>query len=72
VLEKVGTYLTMIIEDCNDCHKCVKLCPNGALRMDNGTVKIRTDLCDGANCQRCLHACPDDRFKWENLKVAGI
>ena len=72
VLEKVGTYLTMVIEDCEGCHKCVKVCPNGALRMEeNGTVKIRTDLCDGANCQRCLHACPDDRFKWENLKVAG-
>lgn len=73
VLEKVGTYLTMVIEDCQGCKKCAKVCPNGALRMeDNGLVKIRTDLCDGANCQRCLHACPDDRFKWENLTVAGI
>ncbi|HWQ49386.1 MAG TPA: methylamine methyltransferase corrinoid protein reductive activase [Methanosarcina sp.] len=72
VLEKVGTYLTMVIEGCEGCHKCVKVCPTGALRMEqNGTVKIRTDLCDGANCQRCLHACPDDRFKWENLTVAG-
>lgn len=73
VLEKVGTYLTMVIEGCEGCHKCVKVCPTGALRMEqNGTVKIRTDLCDGANCQRCLHACPDDRFKWENLTVAGM
>ncbi len=72
VLEKVGTYLTMVIEDCEDCHKCVKVCPTGALRVNNGTVKIRTDLCDGANCQRCLHACPDDRFKWEYLKVEGL
>lgn len=73
VLEKVGTYLTMVIEGCEGCHKCVKVCPTGALRMEqNGTVKIRTDLCDGANCQRCLHACPDDRFKWKNLTVAGM
>lgn len=72
VLERVGTYLTMIIKECEGCHKCVKVCPNGALRMEeNGAVKIRTDLCDGANCQRCLHACPDDRFKWENLTVSG-
>lgn len=72
VLEKVGTYLTMIIEECEGCHTCVKACPTGALRIEqDGTVKIRTDLCDGSNCQRCLHACPDDRFKWENLTVAG-
>ncbi len=72
VLEKVGTYLTMIIEECEGCHTCVKACPTGALKIEqNGTVKIRTDLCDGSNCQRCLHACPDDRFKWENLTVAG-
>ncbi|MFY9201879.1 MAG: ASKHA domain-containing protein, partial [Methanosarcina flavescens] len=72
VLERVGTYLTMVIGECEGCHKCVKVCPNGALRMeDNGFVKIRTDLCDGANCQRCLHACPSDRFKWENLTVVG-
>ncbi|MDD3245288.1 MAG: methylamine methyltransferase corrinoid protein reductive activase [Methanosarcina sp.] len=72
VLEKVGTYLTMVIEDCTDCKTCAKVCPTGALRVeDGGTIKIRTDLCDGANCQRCLHACPDDRFKWENLTVAG-
>lgn len=72
VLEKVGTYLTMVIEDCEGCHKCVKVCPNGALRVEGeGAVRIRTDLCDGANCQRCLHACPEDRFKWENLTVSG-
>ncbi|MGB9928151.1 MAG: methylamine methyltransferase corrinoid protein reductive activase [Methanosarcina sp.] len=73
VLERVGTYLVMDIEDCEECQKCVKVCPTGALRVDKGgAVKIRTDLCDGANCQRCLHVCPDDRFKWENLTVAGF
>jgi NAD-dependent dihydropyrimidine dehydrogenase PreA subunit len=72
VLEKVGTYLTTVIEGNTGCRQCVKVCPNGALRMeDSGLVRIRTDLCDGANCQRCQHICPDDRFKWENLTVAG-
>lgn len=71
VLEKVGTCLSMFIEDCDECHKCVEACPNGALSMEEAKVaRIRTDLCDGANCQRCLHACPGDLFKWENLEVS--
>jgi ferredoxin len=69
VLDKVGTYLTMIIEGCEACHKCVKVCPNDALSMEDNRVMIRTDLCDGAHCQKCIHACPHDLFKWENLDV---
>ncbi|PQV43344.1 methylamine methyltransferase corrinoid protein reductive activase [Methanohalophilus euhalobius] len=71
VLDKVGTYLTMIIEGCEACHKCVKVCPNDALTMEDedNRVMIRTDLCDGAHCQKCIHACPHDLFKWENLDI---
>jgi ferredoxin len=69
VLDKVGTYLTMVIEGCETCHKCVKVCPNDALSMEDNRVMIRTDLCDGAHCQKCIHACPHDLFKWENLDV---
>ena len=72
VLEKIGTYLTASVEGKTSCRKCVMICPNGALRMDeNGIIKIRTDLCDGANCQRCQHVCPDERFNWAELTVAG-
>jgi methylamine methyltransferase corrinoid protein reductive activase len=72
VLEKVGTYLTTAVEGKSGCRKCVKICPNGALRIDeNGIIKISTDLCDGANCQRCQHVCPDNRFSWEELTVTG-
>jgi methylamine methyltransferase corrinoid protein reductive activase len=72
VLEKVGTYLTTAVEGKSGCRKCVKICPNGALRIDeNGIIKISTDLCDGANCQRCQHVCPDNRFNWEELTVTG-
>jgi methylamine methyltransferase corrinoid protein reductive activase len=72
VLEKVGTYLTTSVEGNNGCRKCVTVCPNGALRMDEkGIIKIRTDLCDGANCQRCQRVCPDERFNWEELTVTG-
>lgn len=70
VLEKIGTYLTMVIHDCARCHKCMKVCPNDAITVDDeGGVTIRTDLCDGAHCLKCIHACPSESFKWENLAV---
>jgi methylamine methyltransferase corrinoid protein reductive activase len=70
VLERVGTYLTMVIKDCEKCHKCIKVCPNDAITMDDdGKVSISTDYCDGANCQKCIHACPSDKFDWANLEV---
>ncbi|WP_462272662.1 methylamine methyltransferase corrinoid protein reductive activase [Methanohalophilus sp.] len=69
VLDRVGTYLTMTIEGCEQCYKCVDACPNGALTMEENQAFIRTDLCDGAHCQKCIHACPYELFKWENLEA---
>ncbi|WP_094227676.1 methylamine methyltransferase corrinoid protein reductive activase [Methanolobus psychrotolerans] len=69
VLERVGTFLTMKV-DCPECAKCIKVCPNDAITIDEeGIVMISSDLCDGANCKRCINACPKDKFQWENLKV---
>ncbi|HWQ45026.1 MAG TPA: methylamine methyltransferase corrinoid protein reductive activase [Methanosarcina barkeri] len=69
VLERVGTYLTMVV-DCPECKKCIKVCPNDAITIDEeNRVMISTDLCEGAHCQKCIRACPPDKFNWENLKV---
>ncbi|WP_445475748.1 methylamine methyltransferase corrinoid protein reductive activase [Methanococcoides methylutens] len=71
VLEQVGTYLNMEVEGCIDCHQCMDVCPNDALKEEDRYVSIRTDLCDGAHCQKCIHACPEDVLDWNNLKVLG-
>ncbi|MDI3486708.1 MAG: hypothetical protein PWQ50_1928, partial [Methanolobus sp.] len=69
VIEQVGTYLTMKV-DCPECPKCIKVCPNDAITIDDeGVVMISSDLCDGANCKRCINACPKETFRWENLVV---
>lgn len=69
VLERVGTYLTMVV-DCPECEKCIKVCPNEAITIDEeNRVMISTDLCEGAHCQKCIRACPPDKFNWENLEV---
>ncbi|WP_440947091.1 methylamine methyltransferase corrinoid protein reductive activase [Methanosarcina sp. T3] len=69
VLERVGTYMTMVV-DCPECEKCIKVCPNDAITIDEeGRVMISTDLCEGAHCQKCIRACPPDKFDWANLVV---
>ncbi|WP_410507905.1 methylamine methyltransferase corrinoid protein reductive activase [Methanosarcina hadiensis] len=69
VLERVGTYMTMVV-DCPECKKCIKVCPNDAISIDEeNRVMISTDLCEGAHCQKCIRACPPDKFNWENLEV---
>ncbi len=69
VIDKVGTFLTMEVQNCKKCYKCVDVCPNGALTMEDVTAMIRTDLCDGAHCQKCIHGCPEGVFDWNNLVV---
>jgi methylamine methyltransferase corrinoid protein reductive activase len=69
VLERVGTYMTMVV-DCPECRKCIKVCPNDAITIDEeNRVMISTDLCEGSHCQKCIRACPPDKFNWENLEV---
>ncbi|MDQ1276839.1 MAG: hypothetical protein QG610_2417 [Euryarchaeota archaeon] len=69
VLERVGTYMTMVV-DCPECKKCIKVCPNDAITIDEeNRVMISTDLCEGSHCQKCIRACPPDKFNWENLEV---
>jgi methylamine methyltransferase corrinoid protein reductive activase len=69
ILERVGTYMTMVV-DCPECKKCIKVCPNDAITIDDeNRIMISTDLCEGSHCQKCIRACPPDKFNWENLKV---
>jgi methylamine methyltransferase corrinoid protein reductive activase len=69
ILKRTGTYMTMVV-NCPECRKCVKVCPNHAITVnEENRVIIGTDLCEGAHCQQCIKTCPPDKFNWKNLEV---
>ncbi len=43
-------------ESCQKCLRCLRACPTGAIRMENGKVNINNEKCIG--CDECLAACP--------------
>ena len=43
---------------CNHCGICVTKCPTGAIRVEDGTVRYRREVC--CACDTCLRACPRD------------
>ncbi len=43
-------------QGCLGMGTCAKVCPNGAVRMGEGTALVDQDLCQG--CGKCVEACP--------------
>ncbi len=41
---------------CNQCGECVKMCPEGAIYLEDSLVKINESRCTG--CYICVEACP--------------
>lgn len=47
--------IMQIPRKCIHCGACMRVCPNSAVYIDNGEVKINRDLCD--NCLKCTDVC---------------
>ncbi len=73
VLENPGTLITKELIGCVRCDKCIEVCPEKALVIDesgtNPTAVIRSDLCDGAACKRCELSCPSHAMSLKNMGV---
>lgn len=73
VLENPGTLITKELIGCVRCDKCIEVCPEKALIIDesgaNPTAVIRSDLCDGAACKRCELSCPSHAMSLKNMGV---
>jgi len=64
---KIGSTLTANFEGCTICQRCIQSCPEGAIAMENGEIKVKTDLCSGMACLRCELSCPEKIFKYGDL-----
>ena len=73
VLENPGTLITKELIGCVRCDKCIEVCPEKALVIDesgaNPIAVIRSDLCDGAACKRCELSCPSHAMSLKNMGV---
>ena len=45
-----------VAAECQDCYKCVRVCPVKAIRIEDGRASVVPDLC--VLCGRCVSVCP--------------
>jgi Fe-S-cluster-containing hydrogenase component 2 len=54
-----------ITEDCNNCLKCVRICPTGNIKSKDGRI-VFGDKC--VACLSCYHRCPQKAIVYRNKK----
>jgi ferredoxin len=72
-----GDYVTtspekayVIVDLCNGCGECVKICPVNAIRMEGGKAKIDPFQCVG--CGACVPVCPVEAIDFKNATTKQI
>ena len=73
-LDHVGVYLIGEFEGCKGCKKCMRECPERALRVEKIAegkfrVRIATEYCLGTACKNCESVCPESVFRFSDLKI---
>lgn len=60
IKNKTGSWRTirpvLLKDKCTGCGTCQKYCPDGAIKIVNGKMKINIDYCKG--CAICSVECP--------------
>lgn len=54
-MEDRGLRLSVDLERCVRCGKCEKVCPTGAIMVDEDIFRVDSSLCNG--CGRCVDGC---------------
>lgn len=73
-LDHVGVYLIAEFPDCQGCKKCMRECPERALRVEKvgeGMFRLRiaTEYCLGTACKKCEKVCPESVLRFKDLKI---
>ncbi|MEM0449715.1 MAG: methylamine methyltransferase corrinoid protein reductive activase [Methanomassiliicoccales archaeon] len=73
-LDHVGVYLIGEFEKCIGCKKCMRECPERALRVEKigdkqFKIRIATEYCLGTACKNCETVCPEGVMRFSDLKI---
>ncbi|MCX8205020.1 MAG: 4Fe-4S binding protein [Candidatus Nezhaarchaeota archaeon] len=56
IVKELAKQLEVDIVRCIACGACVSPCPVGAIRVEEGVIRIEEEKC--VRCQACIYACP--------------
>lgn len=58
--------------ECQDCYKCVRQCPVKAIKIEQGSATILSDLCIA--CGQCVQVCPAHakRVRLDTLRAGSL
>jgi methylamine methyltransferase corrinoid activation protein len=73
-LNHVGVYLLAEFPGCIGCKKCMRDCPEQALRIEKVDekrfqIRISTEYCLGTACRKCEQICPEDIIRLNEMKI---
>lgn len=73
VVPDIGTIIEIAVPGCNECEKCIQVCPEKAiLSIKNEIIHINSSMCLGTACRRCVSVCPTNILKFENFEYTTI